>query len=269
MRCVRVALTALLAGSWVLAGCSSGSLADAGTASGPAPAPTPAGKVMVGAGTALTEAFTAIATDFEAATPGAEVTFTFDSSVSLSNQILNGASIDVYAAPKDANLQRLVTAGRVGTPTPFATTSLVIITKPGNPARIKSLADLAEVDVVALGSTSIPCGNLAEQVLQRSGVAIAENRVTRGQTVKAVLTAVSQGDATAGIVFASDAEAAAGHVATVTVPAASNATATLAIAPVLAHRGDRLAPGATAFITWVLGPDGQQVLARAGFGPKP
>lgn len=270
MRRVPAALTALLVGAATLTGCGHGGSAGTGATAGPTSGTAaPAGKVMVGAGTVLTEAFTTIAKSFEAAVPGTHVTLTFDSSVSLSNQILGGAPLDVYAAPGDANLQRLRTAGRIGTPTTIATNPLVIITKPGNPTRINSLADLTGTGTVALGGSSIPCGNLAEQILQRAGVTIPESHITRGQTVKAVLAAVSQGDAVAGIVFVSDARTAANHVTAVTIPAATNATATIVIAPVLAEHGAQPSPGATRFITWVLGPDGQEALARAGFGPKP
>ena len=270
MRRVPLVLAAVLTAAIALAGCGgSGSGAATTPSSGSTSAATSAGKITVAAGAALTEVFTSMGRQFESASPGSKVTFTFDNSVSLTGQILGGAPADVYAAPKDTNLQRLQTASRIAAPSTFATNTLVIITKPGNPDKITSLADLSRVGMVSLCSSNIPCGTLAAQVLARAGVTIPESQVTRGTTVKAALTAVTQGDAAAGIVFVTDARTAAAKVTTVTIPAAANATATLVIAPVVSGRGAQPTAGATAFITWVLGPAGQQALAQAGFGPKP
>jgi molybdate transport system substrate-binding protein len=80
--------------------------------------------------------------------------------------------------------------------------------------------------------------------------------------VKATLTAVTEGDAEAAIVYVTDAKAAGTGVDTVDIPEAQNVIANYPIA-VLKATTSREA--AQAFENYVLGPDGQAVLKEAGF----
>ena len=56
------------------------------------------GPVTVFAASSLTETFTQIGKDFEAANPGAKVTFNFGGSSTLATQINQGAPADVFAS---------------------------------------------------------------------------------------------------------------------------------------------------------------------------
>ncbi|MEZ5137209.1 MAG: molybdate ABC transporter substrate-binding protein, partial [Acidimicrobiales bacterium] len=135
------------------AGCSSSS--DAGSASSPTTtgaggsAPLEAftcdasGEVTVAAAASLTEAFTEIGDQVEAACDGSQVTFTFDSSGKLSEQILSGSPIDVFASADEANAEKVADLASTA-PVTFARNQLVIVTQPGNPEGIESLADLAD-----------------------------------------------------------------------------------------------------------------------------
>ncbi len=96
-----------------------------------------------------------------------------------------------------------------------------------------------------------------------AGVTIPTSSITRGENVKTTLTAVTDGDADAGIVYVTDGEAAGSTVSTVAIPAAQNAVAKYPIAVVKATGNEALAQ---AFMTYVLGPQGQAVLREAGFG---
>lgn len=211
----------------------------------------------------MTDAYTRIGEDFEAANPDTTVTFTFDSSGTLSEQILSGAPVDVFASADEANMAKLTDEGLVvGEPRVFARNELVIVTKPGNPEGIQSLADLADVGVVALCSEEAPCGRFSGEALGRAGVDIPEDSVTRGQNVKATLTAVTEGDALAGIVYVTDAEAAGDGADTVEIPAEENAGAAYPVA-VLKAADD--AEVAQAFVDYVTSEDGQLVLKEFGF----
>ena len=88
----------------------------------------------------------------------------------------------------------------------FAKNKLVIVTKPGNPKNVKSLADLATVGIVSLCGETVPCGKYADQVLTSAGVTIPADKITRGVDVKATLAAVTTGDADAAIVYVTDAK---------------------------------------------------------------
>ncbi len=223
------------------------------------------GTATVSAAASLTEAFTQIGEDFKAANPDATVEFTFDSSSTLSKQIIDGAPADVFASADQANMTKLTDADLLaGSPQVFATNELVIVTKPGNPAGITSLADLAHAGIISLCGEEVPCGKFAKQALDGAGVVIPETSVTRGQNVKATLTAVTEGDAVAGIVYVTDAKAAGDTVDTVAIPADQNVTATYPIGVIAATTNAEIAE---AFMAYVLSPEGQAVLEEFGFLP--
>lgn len=263
-------LALLLAGlATLLVGCGSDADGPAdspsSTAAGSSTAPDLDGEITVSAAASLTEAYTQIGKDFEAAHPGTEVTFNFDSSGTLARQILDGAPVDVFASADEATMAELTDADLVaGEPTVFARNQLAIVTKPGNPLGIAGLADLADAGVVALCAETVPCGGFAAQVLADAGVSIPASRVTRGQNVKATLTAVTEGDAVAGIVYATDAEAAGDAVGTVAIPEDQNA---LAAYPVGVLAGAAEPEVARAFARYVTGDDAQRVLKELGFLP--
>lgn len=221
------------------------------------------GSITVSAAASLTEAFTKIGEDFEAANAGTSVKFTFDSSTTLAQQIVEGAPVDNFASADQANMIKLADAGKViGTPVVIATNSLVIVTKPGNPTSIQSVADLVDAGVVSLCGETVPCGRFAQQVLDKAAVTIPEDQITRGQNVKTTISAVSEGDAVAGIVYVTDAAAAGAAVSTVTIPTEINAVATYPMAVVTSTMNE---PLAQAFLAYVAGPEAQAVLRDAGF----
>jgi molybdate transport system substrate-binding protein len=224
---------------------------------------TAAGAITVSAAASLTAPFKVIGDDFEKANPGVDVTFTFDSSGTLATQIRNGAPADVFASADDATMTGLTDAGLISDPPrPFARNRLTIVVKKGNPAGIATLADLATAGTIALCGADVPCGRYADQILTAAGVTVAPDRITRGQNVKATLTAVADGDADAGIVYVTD--VASGRVEAVAVPDAQNAVADYPIGVVRASANPATA---RAFVAYVTGPAGQAALATAGFLP--
>ena len=194
------------------------------------------------------------------------MTFNFDSSSALATQILEGAPADVFASADEANMAKLTDEGLIaGEPEVFARNELVIVTKPGNPEGIETLADLADAGVISLCGEEVPCGKYAEQALDDGRAStIPESSVTRGQNVGATLTAVTEGDAVAGIVYVTDAEAAGDAVEAVAIPADANVIATYPIGVLEASGNAELAE---AFVAYVLGDEGQAVLKEYGFLP--
>jgi molybdate transport system substrate-binding protein len=226
---------------------------------------SPSGTITVSAAASLTEAFGRIGEDFHAASPGVTVTFNFGSSGTLGTQIQQGAPADAFASADEDTMDELVTAGLIsGKPRVFARNELVIVTKPGNPRGVRSLADLAKLDVVSLCGITVPCGKYAAQVLEDAGVTIPETKVSRGQDVKATLTAVTTGDADAAIVYVTDAKAAGEKADTVAIPDEQNAIATYPIA-VMKESDDRAA--SDAFVAYVLSSEGAATLRSFGFLP--
>jgi molybdate transport system substrate-binding protein len=144
----------------------------------------------------------------------------------------------------------------------FARNEMTIVVKPGNPEGIRALEDLTDAGIVSLCVETAPCGEYASEILDRAGVVVPEGRVTRGQNVRATLTAVSEGDADAGVVYATDARAVEHEVTVVEVPADENAVAVYPIALVASTDDTALAE---AFVSFLLGDDGQAVLQDYGF----
>jgi molybdate transport system substrate-binding protein len=133
----------------------------------------------------------------------------------------------------------------------------------GNPSHIKSVSDLANPSLkVVTCAPSVPCGALATQIFKNAAVTV--NPVSQEQNVGGVVTKVSLGEADAGIVYVTDVKANGGKTAGVAIPADQNATTTYPIAEI---KGAPNATTAAAFISYVLGPDGQQVLKSFGFLP--
>lgn len=223
----------------------------------------PSGSVTVAAAASLTEAFEELAAVFEEANPDASVELDLGASSALATRILQGAPVDVFASADEANMQKVSTAGLVdGTPRVFARNALEIATRPGNPERVRGLADLPRVDVVALCGKEVPCGRSADQALARAGVVIPESRVTRGQDVKATLGAVSEGDADAAVVYTTDVRAAGRAVTGVEIPEAQNVPA---VYPIAVLRDAGRPEVAAAFVGLVTSPRGREVLASFGF----
>ena len=256
-----VTVAALLA----TGGCGSGAANDASGAGTPGPAGsggTTVGPVTVLAAASLTEAFTAIGTQFEQLNPNLEVTFSFGGSSSLAQQIVSGAPADVFAAASPATMETVTGAdAATGTPVTFARNQLVIAVPKGNPGGLTSLAALAGSGVkVALCAEQVPCGAAAQQALSAAGVRLTP--VTLEQDVKAALAKVKLGEVDAALVYRTDARAAAADVDGVEFPGSARATNDY---PIVALKDAPNPAGAAAFVAFVGSPDGRRILTDAGF----
>lgn len=231
-------------------------------ATGCSPSPD-RGTLTVFAAASLKNSFTALGTHFEAAHPGVTVTFYFAGSSDLATQIQQGAPADVFASADTKNMDK-VTGDKLiaGTPVPFASNTLEIAVPPGNPAKITDLSDLTDPAVkLVVCAPDVPCGSAADKVEAAAGLTFAP--VSEEQSVTDVLGKVTSGQADAGLVYVTDIKGAAGKVEGVTFPQASAAVNTYPIGALAASKNAALA---TDFITLVTSPDGQRVLAAAGFG---
>lgn len=254
----RLPATALVA--LLIGGCSSpaGKAVPAGASSS---ARALSGSITVFAAASLTDSFTTLGRQFEAAHPGTTAKFSFAASSALAQQITSGAPADVFASASTKNMDQVVLAGDARAPKKFAGNVAEIAVAPGSAGKVRSLADLAKPGVkVALCQPEVPCGALAQRVLNNAKLTVTP--ITRGLDVKAVLATVSSGEVDAGIVYVTDVRAAGSSVTGVVIPAAVNASTAYPIATVTASRNAALAG---AFEAYVLSPEGQRVLKQAGF----
>jgi molybdate transport system substrate-binding protein len=253
------AVAGLLVG---VAGCGSGSdggRSSAGSAGGSGGI---TGTVTVFAAASLTESFTTLGKQFEAAHPGVHVRFNFAGSSALAQQITAGAPVDVFAAASEKTMRQAVAAKAVaGTPTVFVRNQLEIAVPPANPAKVTGLADLARPGVkVALCAPQVPCGDAAVTVEKETGVTIKP--VTQEQDVKAALTKVKLGEVDAALVYRTDVVSAGTSVTGIAFPESAKAVNSYPIA-VLAEAPN--GSGAKAFADYVLSADGRAALSAVGF----
>ena len=221
------------------------------------------GSITVFAASSLTSAFNTAEKGLELDHPGFTAQYSYGSSQTLVSQLINGAPADVIATADQTTMQKLVTAGLVGTPVTFTRNRLEIAVAPGNPKGIHTLADLARSDIaVVLAAPAVPAGNFAKQVLAKANVTVTPKSLELD--VKTVLEKVESGDADAAIVYTTDVAAAAGLVTGVVIPDAQNIIATYPIAVVKATAN---AAAAAAFVTEALSGLIQKALLKRGFLP--
>lgn len=261
---MRRALAALAAAALltVAAGCGTEATPTSTSSSGAASAPAASSALTVFAAASLKGTFTTLGQQFEAAQPGTKVTFSFAGSSDLVTQLQGGAPADVFASADAKNMDK-VTADNLasGTPVDFASNTLEIAVPPDNPAGITSLQDLTKSGVkVVLCAPAVPCGAAAQQVETAAKLDILP--VSEESSVTDVLNKVQTGEADAGLVYVTDVRSAGDKVTGVTFPESSEAVNRYPIVPLATSKNGDLAQKFTEFVA---GPDGQQVLADAGF----
>jgi molybdate transport system substrate-binding protein len=222
------------------------------------------GEVVVFAAASLTDAFTELGEAFTASDRGASVTFNFAASSNLVAQVLEGAPVDVVAAADLDSMARLTDGGAAAAPpVTFAGNRVEIVVASGNPLGIDGVEDLADEDLIlVVCAPEVPCGSYANQVFRNGGIEPAADSYE--ENVRAVLGKVTLGEADAGIVYATDVIAAGDDAAGVAIPADLNVVAAY---PIAVTTDAPNAAGARAFVEFVLGAEGQAILARYGFSP--
>lgn len=231
--------------------------------SGCAPASGGEGRILVFAAASLGEAFTEIATRFEARNPDLSVDLHLAGTSRLAFQIGEGAPADVFASADVANMAKIVARGLVvDGPHVFARNELAIATAVGNPLRVRGLADFARDDLrLALCGPEVPAGQYAREAFRRAGV---DPRPGSDEPhVKAVVAKIELGEVDAGVVYRTDIDAAPGRVHGIVLPAVHQVTAECPIAAL--STDGRPALAARAFVDFVLGGEGRAVLAGRGF----
>ncbi len=250
-----------------LVGCAQATpLATSEPADQSAPVDAAPSALTVFAAASLTGTFDAIGTAFEQVNPGTTVTFSYDGSSSLVNQIEQGAPADVFASADQATMDKLIAAGLAGgDPVTFAANALTIAVPADNPAGVTSLNDLTTAGVkTVLCAPEVPCGSVAQKVFDAAHVDVKP--VSEEQNVTSVLSKVSLGEADAGLVYTTDVTAAGGSVAAVALPDdPSVQAAAVTTYPIVVVRGSSNAATAAAFVAFVQSNAGQRILTDAGF----
>jgi len=220
----------------------------------------PTGAITVSAAASLMDVFPRVGAAFQRRYPGTTVTFNFAGSSTLVSQVLAGAPVDVVATASEPTMWKARTAGAVNQPQLFARNSMIIAVPPGNPARIRSVADLGRPGLlIGMCDVSVPCGAAARDVLAAADVQLTP--VTRELDVRALLSKVMSGELDAGIVYVTDVKAVGPtKVGSIAIPQLLNVTTTYPIASV---RSSGNPVTAQAFVDYVRSSPSAQGLLRA------
>jgi molybdate transport system substrate-binding protein len=188
-------------------------------------------------------------------------TFNYAGTQTLTSQLAQGAHADVFASADSAHMKTVQDGGLLAAaPQLFTHNHLEIAVAKGNPKGIHGLSDLARNGlVVVLADPSVPAGKYAQQSLANAGVKVKPASLEL--QVTAVVSKVALGEADAGIVYASDVVT-SGKVDGVAIPDSQNVVADYYIASL---KDASHAAAADRFIAFVLSPQGQSILAAAGF----
>jgi molybdate transport system substrate-binding protein len=192
--------------------------------------------------------------------------FTFGGSGALETQIEQGAPADVFAAASPKQPAALYAKGSVDKPVEFATNTLVLIVPKSNPAHINSVSDITKPGVkLVICNATVPCGDYARTAFANLGITTSamKNVVSQTTDVTQTVAEVALGQADAGFVYITDADAANGKVSVVRLPATAKPQAEDFIA--IVKSGPNQA-AAKAFVQKILSAQSQAKLRAAGFG---
>lgn len=226
------------------------------------------------AAASLTESFNEIATQYKTVHPNVTLKYNFNGSQILVQQIINGASADVFASADTTNMKKASDAGLVTSSQIFVQNKLTVVIPASNPGNITSLKDLAKKGVkIVVAAPSVPVGKYGLQVLDKMGksseygpayeTAVKANFVSQEDNVKAVVQKVQLGEADAGIVYRTDVTAdVANKVKLIDIPDNFNVIAQY---PIAVTKNSAHATEAQDFVQYILSPKGQAVLEKYRF----
>lgn len=227
--------------------------------------PAMADELLVSAAASLTNAFTKMKAPFEQANPGTTLVLNFASSGALLKQMEQGAPVDVFASADQETMDKAAALMDPASRVDFAGNALVLIVPSENALPLASPEDLksGQFKLVAIGNPdSVPVGRYAKGALEAAGLyeALAPKFVL-AENVRQALDYVARGEVQAGFVYATDAALRADKV-TVAAELAGHKPISY---PIALLKDSKSKDMGQKFIDFVMGEEGQEILARFGF----
>lgn len=246
-------------------------VASCGPAEEPRSADAPEAAVTVFAASSLTDVLKQVGNQFAAEGHPAPV-FNFAASSELARQIEQGAGADVFISADEVWMDYVADKNLIDPASrkTLLTNTLVLVTPADKPISIALApnADLAAAlrgGKLAMGNpNSVPAGKYGKEALEKLGAwAGVEASVVRAENVRSALRFVEAGEAAAGIVYGTDAQAAGDKVAVAGKFPADSHTPITYPAAIIAGKG---AAGAKAFVDFLSSPQAAETFQAAGFG---
>jgi molybdate transport system substrate-binding protein len=224
------------------------------------------GELLVAAAANLQQAFEDMGPLFEEQT-GAELTFSYGSTVALAQQIEAGLPADLFVAADVEHVDRLREKGLLieDTQQVYAVGRLALASSTEAGAALSELEDLLrpEVEKVAIADPEVaPYGRAAEEALKSAGLwDDVKPKLVYGQNIGAATEYVRSGNAEAGLVALS-LVIHEPSVTYVTVDESLHQPIRQALAVIRGTQHEELA---RRFIALIRGPEGRAALEKYGF----
>ncbi|HSO76206.1 MAG TPA: molybdate ABC transporter substrate-binding protein [Blastocatellia bacterium] len=222
-------------------------------------------RLTVSAAADLMPAFSEIGMLYEYET-GTEVAFNFGSTGQLTQQIEQGAPVDLFAAANASFIDELEKKGLTipETRAVYAQGRITIWTRNDSGLQLNRLEDLTRPDVKRLAIANpdhAPYGMAAREALQRAGVwEAARGKLVFGENVSQTLQFAESGNVDAAIVALSLSINSNGTWKLIPAELHNPLNQTLAVL-----KGASNEAGARKFAAFVNGPEGRSVMRRYGF----
>ena len=212
---------------------------------------------MVSAAASVQDAMRELATSAKI-----RVVFNFGASGMLAQQIQQGAPADIFLSAAPKPMDTLAAAGLIveDTRRDLMRNRIVLIAPPdGGP---RAFSELGSAKLIAMGEpVSVPAGEYGRQVLTTMGLwDRVQTKLAFAKDVRQVLAYVENGDADAGIVYATDVSEKVRVVET--APESSHEPV---VYPIAVLKQSRHPEAARAFVELLAGPEGRASFARHRF----
>ena len=212
--------------------------------------------ITVFAASSLTETFTELGRQFEAANPGTKVSFSFAASSTLAEQINAGAPADIFASASKKSMEAAV--AQIPESTVFTSNRVVVAFPVAKP--LVAVSDLNNPAVKWVQcDRQVPCGAAADAALEADG--ISGSPISLEPDVKSVAGKLISLEVDAAIIYATDVKSAGTEFASVEFSNSEKATTKYPIGVTLKANAK-----AQEFVDFVMSEAGQKVLLDAGFG---
>jgi molybdate transport system substrate-binding protein len=222
--------------------------------------------LTISAAASLKEALTETEAAYKQSHANVDLSNNFGSSGTLATQIDQGAPVDVFLSAAAKPMDYLEAKGLIvgGTRRNLLRNTLVLIAPLDSKLQDFQGLTGSSIRVIALGDpASVPAGQYGRQTLVALHLLDKINaKLVLAKDVRQVLTYVETGNADAGLVYATDAQA-SGKVRIV-APAPESSHEPI-VYPVAVIKGGRNEGAAYKFVKYLSGPAAQAIFVKHGF----
>lgn len=179
--------------------------------------------LTISAAASLTDVLTELAEEYQAEHENINIDFTFGGSGALQTQIEEGATSDIFFSAAESNMDALAEQNLIDQKTrKDVLENKIVLVVPKTSDMDTGFINIAETNsVIALGeSESVPAGKYAKQIFTDMGIwEDVQSQAVFASNVREVLAWVEAGEASCGVVYATDAATSDGVRVVEEVPA--------------------------------------------------